>query len=166
MAADGSGAREVQKAPDTTQPRSEPTTEAREAWTALMLFGRELRGYFQSVHAALDLTPVQGHVLHMLEPGVPVPMHGLADGLGCDASNVTGLVDRLTARGLVERRAAEHDRRVKMLVLTEEGARVRAAMLAKLMDPPGPFLRMPAEDHRALRSIFGRMLETYSNLPR
>ena len=40
-------------------------------------------------------------------------MSALAHALHCDNSNVTGIVDRLEAAGLVERRAAEHDRRVK-----------------------------------------------------
>ncbi len=45
-------------------------------------------------------------------PGAP--MH-------CDNSNITGIVDRLAERGLVERRAAEGDRRVKLVALTEAG---------------------------------------------
>lgn len=38
--------------------------------------------------------------------GRPLPMRALAELLGCDASNVTGIVDRLEARGLVRREAA------------------------------------------------------------
>jgi DNA-binding MarR family transcriptional regulator len=49
-------------------------------------------------------------------------MGELADVLSCDASNVTGIVDRLESRGLVERQVVPDDRRVKRLVLTDEGA--------------------------------------------
>ena len=48
----------------------------------------------------------------------------------CDNSNVTGIADRLEAAGLVERRPAEHDRRVKTLVLTRRrasGVRARSS---------------------------------------
>ena len=54
-----------------------------------------------------------------------MPMRELAAELHCDSSNVTGLVDGLEAHGFVERRSAEHDRRVRMLVVTERGAAVR-----------------------------------------
>ena len=57
-------------------------------------------------------------------------MGRLARGLACDASNVTGIVDRLEARGLIERRPGASDRRVKVLVITREGERLRATMLA------------------------------------
>ena len=43
--------------------------------------------------------------LSTLKPGEPMPMSALADALHCDNSNVTGIVDRLEAAGLAERRA-------------------------------------------------------------
>jgi DNA-binding MarR family transcriptional regulator len=57
----------------------------------------------------------------------PVPMRGLADMLVCDASNVTGIIDRLESRGLVRRETSPQDRRVKVVVATDEG---REALLA------------------------------------
>ena len=39
----------------------------------------------------LELSPAQCHVLHLIEPGQPLPMNRLAETLSCDASNVTGL---------------------------------------------------------------------------
>ena len=44
-------------------------------------------------------------------------MSSLAELLVCDASNITGIADRLEARGLVERRSVGADRRVKTLAL-------------------------------------------------
>ena len=52
-----------------------------------------------------------------------LPMHEIASLLACDSSNVTGIVDRLEARGLVTRRTAERDRRVKHIVPTPAGSR-------------------------------------------
>ena len=40
-------------------------------------------------------------------PERPLPMGRLACALGCDASNVTGIVDRLEQRGLIERRPSD-----------------------------------------------------------
>jgi DNA-binding MarR family transcriptional regulator len=47
--------------------------------------------------------------------------------LGLDPSQVVLLVDDLAAAGLVERQAAETDRRTRLVVPTPEGRRVRAA---------------------------------------
>jgi DNA-binding MarR family transcriptional regulator len=51
----------------------------------------------------------------------------LAGVLGLDPSQVVLLVDELTAAGLVERQAAEADRRTRLVVPTPEGRRVRDA---------------------------------------
>ena len=69
--------------------------------------------------AAFDLTPPQGQALRLLDD--PVPMGDLAQVMHCDASNITGIVDRLEARGFLERQVDALDRRVKRLVVTEAG---------------------------------------------
>src|SRR5690349_4228302 len=74
------------------------------AWQLLMRFFFAQRGHLPSCGAAFGLSAVQCHVLHLIEPGQPVAMSHLAKTLSCDASNVTGLVDRLESRGLVQRR--------------------------------------------------------------
>ncbi|MER6216050.1 MarR family transcriptional regulator [Streptomyces sp. NPDC001674] len=87
---------------------------------------------FAAAAARYGLTSTQAKVLAQLEG--PVPMRGLASLLACDASNVTGIVDRLEARGLVRREPEPRDRRVKNVVATEAGRetirRVREEMQA------------------------------------
>ena len=99
--------------------RAEP--EACRAWQLLMKFYFVQRRHLPGWAAELGLSQVQCHVLHLIEPGRPVPMSRLAEVLSCDASNVTGLVDRLEARGLLARRPSPGDRRVKVLALTPPG---------------------------------------------
>ena len=77
------------------------------------------------------LAPQQMIALRMLGAG-PGKMSELADALFCDSSNVTGIVDRLEERGLVRREAAEGDRRVKLLVLTEEGEWMRSEITKRM----------------------------------
>jgi MarR family transcriptional regulator, organic hydroperoxide resistance regulator len=88
-----------------------------------------------------------------------LPMSELAEALHCDNSNVTGIVDRLEDRGLVERRSATHDRRVKMLVVTPKGAEVREQLAVRLDEAPPPLAALPLEDQRALRDIMRRALD-------
>ena len=93
--------------------RSDPGGEA---WDAMSRIFMATRGRMLTVARELDLSPPQMAALRFLRDGKP--MGELAEVMHCDNSNVTGIVDRLEQRGLVERRPAEHDRRVKLLVLT------------------------------------------------
>jgi MarR family transcriptional regulator, organic hydroperoxide resistance regulator len=116
------------------------------------------RTRYAAIAADLELAPMQAAALKHLQPGSPLPMSALAEALGCDASNVTGIVDRLEARGLIARRSAEHDRRVKMLAVTEKGADVRGTLLARLHEAPPEIAGLSRADQRTLRDILQRAL--------
>ena len=107
--------------------------------------------------------PAQMWALTALEPGRPKPMSELAHTLRCDNSNVTGIVDRLEERGLVRRDAAEGDRRVKLLVLTEEGEWMRSQITKRMAVPPAPIASLSKQDQRTLRDILKRALESASD---
>jgi DNA-binding MarR family transcriptional regulator len=108
--------------------------------------------------ADLGLSQVQCHVLHLMEPGQPVPMSRLAETLSCDASNVTGLVDRMEARGLLARRPSPADRRVKILELTGTGERLRAEMLRHMTGQPLPLASLRPDERRALVALLERLV--------
>jgi DNA-binding MarR family transcriptional regulator len=117
------------------------------------------RPHFVALCAEFDITPPQLFTLQHLEVQKPISMSDVAKLLACDASNVTGIVDRLEARGLVERRSAVGDRRVKMLALTDEGASLRAELRRRMADPPAPLADLPAADQKALRDILRRAMD-------
>ena len=92
---------------------------------------------FKSVMAEIaeshGLTPIQLGALHAInEQGAT--MGRLAQTLHCDASNVTGIIDRLTALDLVTRQEDPNDRRVKTLQLTRHGRTVLQEITVQL--PP------------------------------
>lgn len=128
------------------------------AWQLLLQFLLSQRSHLPTLAATLELSPAQCHVLHLIEPGRPMPMKRLAATLSCDASNVTGLVDRLESRGLVRRLPGSADRRVKVLDLTPAGARLRAQLIERMTAPPASFGRLSAGDRRALARILSRLL--------
>ena len=88
-----------------------------------------------------------------------MPMGQLAETLACDASNVTGLVDRLESRGLVRRHPSGEDRRVKVLDLTPSGSRLRTVLLKRMTAPPKSLQRLSVSDQRALVRILAQLLE-------
>lgn len=133
--------------------------EACRAWELLTRLFFAQRGHLPNLASELELSPVQCHVLHLMKPDQPIAMGRLAETLACDASNVTGLVDRLESRGLIARRASADDRRVKVLVLTPTGSRLRAQLHRRMAAPPDPFQRLSEADQRTLVKILERLLE-------
>jgi DNA-binding MarR family transcriptional regulator len=137
-----------------------PTNDpAREAWGLLWRVMQANKPRFMALAQELGLAPMQLHALRVIEPGAELPMSSLAGKLFCDASNVTGIVDRLEARGLIERRLAAYDRRVKLLALTEEGERVREAAWRQLSEPPPAIAALSPEHQRALRDALRAALD-------
>src|SRR5690349_10319374 len=122
------------------------SSPAVEAWALMQrLFGPQ-RKRFMALAAEYELSPPQLGALKALHPDHPIAMSELAGILGCDNSNVTGIVDRLEYRGLVERRPAEHDRRVKLLALTSTGVELREELDDRLHAPPAELANLSAAD--------------------
>jgi len=78
------------------------------------------------------LTPVQVAVLYWLHRHGELAMGQVAQVMHCDASNVTGIVDRLVLLKLVTRQESVRDRRTKTLRLTEAGSAIVAQVQRKL----------------------------------
>lgn len=125
---------------------------AREAWR--LLAPLVYPPPFIHIGREHDLRPAAFGALRMLDQ--PRAMSEIASYLHCDNSNVTGIVDGLEERGLVERQPAEHDRRVKLIALTPEGRRLRARLMKAVEVPPEWMQRLSGEDQQALRDILER----------
>jgi DNA-binding MarR family transcriptional regulator len=84
------------------------------------------------VAEALGMTHIQVFVLYAIGQRGSVPMGRLAQVLHCDASNITGIIDRLVVQQLVKRQESSEDRRTKTLTLTPKGQQVLEALTAAL----------------------------------
>lgn len=102
-----------------------------EVFLQLLAIGEALRQHITAVAARFDFTPQQALLVERLIS--PRTMGQIAEALGCDKSNVTGLISRLEARGLVARTTDEHDRRIKWLTLTEDGKAVREMLRDQIL---------------------------------
>ena len=139
--------------------QAEAISPGDEVWSILRtLFGHQKRRFLIAA-SSLDLHPAQAGMLMNMSPGVPLPMNELAQQLGCDNSNVTGLVDRLETRGLVARQPYEQDRRVKHIVLTSRGAKLREKLAERIGGPPAGLDHLSSGEQRQLRDLLRRMLD-------
>ncbi|MCP9945919.1 MarR family transcriptional regulator [Streptomyces somaliensis] len=112
---------------------------------------------YEQAAARHALTGAQARVLGLLALE-PLPMRRIAASLRCEPSNVTGIVDRLEARGLVERRPDPADRRVKLAAPTEEG-RATARRLRDALDfAREPLAGLTRAERALLRDLLRRML--------
>ncbi|WP_055489864.1 MarR family winged helix-turn-helix transcriptional regulator [Streptomyces sp. TP-A0356] len=113
---------------------------------------------YEEAAAEHTLTGAQARLLSLLSLE-PLPMRRLAQKLKCEPSNVTGIVDRLEARGLVERRPDPADRRVKLAAATEEGRRVARGLRDSLNFAREPLAGLSDDERLSLRDLLRRMLE-------
>ncbi|MGW4352401.1 MarR family winged helix-turn-helix transcriptional regulator [Nocardia sp. NPDC004582] len=116
-------------------------------------------GDFTLAAASENLTAIQGKALTVLRRG-PIAMRALAEIMTCDASNVTGIIDRLEKRGLVRREASASDRRVTNLVITAEGERVADAIRAKMHTTREGLDNLDPEDRDHLYALLKRVFLT------
>lgn len=107
----------------TTPTRQDlPLDEAElEAYTLLRQVNSMLDTYNRYDLRSEDLTVPQFAILSHATPD-GVPLSEISARMLCDNSNLTGIVDRLISKGLVERRPDPQDRRVSLICLTQQGA--------------------------------------------
>jgi DNA-binding MarR family transcriptional regulator len=140
---------------------SAPRPDAPATGEVVELFATVVARYHAAAEeaaVAYGLTGAQARVLALLAEE-PLPMRALARRLGCEPSNVTGIVDRLAARGLVERRPAPGDRRVKLAGATVEGERVAELIGAVPCFANDPFAALSDTERARLRDLLRRMLD-------
>ncbi|MFF5155934.1 MarR family winged helix-turn-helix transcriptional regulator [Streptomyces sp. NPDC000348] len=141
--------------PDTTSRRPDALT-----LEVVELIGSVVARYheeYEEAAAGHALTGAQAKLLSLLSLE-PLPMRKLAQRLKCEPSNVTGIVDRLESRGLVERRPDPADRRVKLAAATAEGRRVARSLRESLRFAREPLAGLSEAERVALRDALRRML--------
>lgn len=140
---------------DLPPPSTERLRLIRGVNLGLLTIAERLRQNWAAHAAAAGLSTAQVNALLTLEPGEAVPMRSLAARLDYDASNLSVLIDRLERHGAVERRPDPDDRRVKALVLTAEGERLRAAFWRGLVEDQGPLAPLADSDLQTLAAVLG-----------
>ncbi|HEY3466643.1 MAG TPA: MarR family transcriptional regulator [Amycolatopsis sp.] len=113
----------------------------------------------EPLYEPLGVTGRQLALLTLFGEGPAQSQQDGAARLGVDRTTMVALVDELEAKGLVRREVAPGDRRKRLVTLTAEGERVRAAgeevtrrAEALLLDP------LSERDAEQLRAALGRVV--------
>jgi DNA-binding MarR family transcriptional regulator len=104
-----------------------------------------------------DLTGSPLRALLFLPLEGSLAMRQLADRMGCDYSYVTPLIDSFEARGLATREPHPTDRRVKVIVLTEQGRRLAEQVQRAHATPPSVFSALTADEAATLRDLLRKL---------
>ncbi|HWW45953.1 MAG TPA: MarR family transcriptional regulator [Acidimicrobiia bacterium] len=118
---------------------------------------RPLRHHASELAAEFDLSFLQSRALWRLEQ--PLATGALAEQLGLDPSNITGVVDRLEARGLIERQPHPEDRRIKLLALTRAGRAIRADLNERLFTTVTLFEALTDAEQEQLAALLTKIVE-------
>lgn len=119
----------------------------------------EMEAHLESALGRAGLSLAKFRALSQLvEAREPVPLGSLADRCACVRSNMTQLVDRLEADGLVERVSDPTDRRSVRAALTEQG-RARHSEGVEILEQAERevFARLGEADRASLARLVGMM---------
>ncbi len=120
-----------------------------------------MRRQIEQAMTAHDLTAAQWYPLWKLKRDGPGTAQELARDMDIDAGAMTRLIDRLAAKGLVERLRSDSDRRVVVLTLTAAGEAVAAHIPQVLAEVNNAYLRGFSRDEwQLLKQLLRRMLDS------
>jgi DNA-binding MarR family transcriptional regulator len=105
------------------------------------------------------LTNIQTHALYILDHEGSIATGKVATALHCDASNVTGIIDRLVLIGLVERHEDLQDRRAKKLKLSTKGKNIIKKFSMRLPDELG-ISKLSNDQTSAIHEALQMLLES------
>jgi MarR family transcriptional regulator, lower aerobic nicotinate degradation pathway regulator len=120
-------------------------------------------GIFLQEAGDLGITPVQYAALQVVGNQPGIDQRTLARNIALDASTTGGVVDRLEARGWLERRTSPEDRRVRQLTLTLAGEQALRDTVPVMLRAQEHILAPLTESQRATFMELLQVLVTQNN---
>ena len=137
---------------------------AQEISRLLVELGMTRSNRYMAIIAEFELSPIQARTLFLLDPGRSMTMSEAAQKTASEPSNLTGVVDKLEARGLAKRSLDATDRRVKLVTLTRGGVALRARLVERLYAPAPWMLALPAADKDQLAALLRKGMDLAKTL--
>ena len=108
--------------------------------------------------ARLDVTATQGMILNFLLDEDNVPSRQLGDRVHFDSATLTGLLDRLEAISLIERKPNPKDRRSVLICLTTKGSELAIEIRKQVGEENREFLsELTSDEEETLRNLLNRL---------
>jgi DNA-binding MarR family transcriptional regulator len=124
-------------------------------------------GIFLQEVGELGVTPVQYAALQRVHNQPGIDQRTLARSIALDTSTTGGVVDRLEARGWMERRTAPEDRRARQLFLTSEGETALTATLPAMLRTQEQILApLAPEQRKTFMRLLSLLVEENNTLSR
>lgn len=120
---------------------------------------KTIQRYKAAVHSYADnigVTVPQLLVLQNLYDGNRI-MGVVAKSMHCDASNITGIVDRLESQGYIQRQISSADRRAKELCITPSGRQLINRLMSSLPDALGINQRYTTSELQQLNTLLSKV---------
>lgn len=130
-----------------------------EAWVRMRELTHDplVLGQLHVLAEEAGIIPGAAKALRFLSATEPMAMRSLAANLRCDNSYVTTIVDSLEEAGVARREAHATDRRIKVIVLTEEGRTLAGRAQQILGTPPPAFALLTADETETLRDLMRKL---------
>lgn len=143
--------------------KAEQADQSNETYAAVVATYRVMNRGLSELLSREGLTQPQFHALRVLAKRGPTPMKTISDALYVTAANVTGIVDRLESKGLIERSARSGDRRATIIRLTPEGRELQEGVAKKYEKHMQRALRkFDPQEQETLRRLLARLQEEMS----
>ena len=139
---------------------SDPKSHDKLAEEVSSLFNRaafRLKDHQFACLERFELSPIQANALWRMDPCGSLSVGALAERFRSDPSNLSAPLEDLEKRGLLVRRPAAHDRRVRTVRLTGEGRALRQRLMVCLFDEPPVVAGLSRRERLALRDLLAKL---------
>ena len=117
-------------------------------------------GIFLDETADVNVTPVQFALLFAAAKESGLDQRTLAGRIGLDTSTIGAVVDRLEARGLIERKVSPDDKRVRLLSVTPAGRKLLHGVMPAMLRAQDRMLEpLPKADRPKFMAMIKRIVE-------
>jgi DNA-binding MarR family transcriptional regulator len=117
-----------------------------------------VKAHLNKVVQPYDLAPPSAKALCLIEGSIS--MKELGSRMHCDGSFVTGIADTLEERGLARREIDQNDRRIKNLVLSDQGRELRDRLLRDLFEDFPGLRNLDEEERQAFLALLRKMVSS------
>lgn len=113
--------------------------------------------FSNEVGEPLELRPVEYTVLTLIAENPGGSPAQLARALAVTPPNITAIVDRLVARGLVQRKASDEDRRAQILTVARGGAELVRKATERIVSAERAALALTAGEQAILAELLHKV---------